>query len=68
MVKFEFTLEDAEAEALLDCISGEMNKLRLQTLRELFENGSTPLVDWYNMHLAYLDNIKSVVAAGSSRA
>jgi hypothetical protein len=62
MVKFEFTLDDQDAENLMDIIQSE--KVRVMAMSLDNPNNAS----WYSSHADYIENIKQTILAGSSRS
>ncbi len=57
MVKFEFTLDDVDAENLISILNDEKCRALEKTLDS----------DWYKAHAAYLEDLKQKVLAGNTR-
>ena len=64
MVKFEFILDDAAAENLINCIQDEISDLNFGILMGKYDES---LVDWTKRRIEYMENIKQTICSGSSR-
>jgi hypothetical protein len=57
VVRFEFTLDDVDAENLISILNDE----KCRALEKAFDS------DWYKAHAAYLEDLKQKVLAGNTR-
>jgi hypothetical protein len=57
MIRFEFTLDDVDAENLISILNDE----RVRALEKALDS------DWYKAHAAYLEDLKQKVLAGNTR-
>ncbi len=57
MVRFEFTLDDVDAENLISILNDE----RVRALEKALDN------DWYKAHATYLEDLKQKVLVGNTR-
>lgn len=58
MIHFEFTLEDAEAEALFDCIHQEITQLNMQIISCMAQvEDKSAEISWYKGRKQYLLDI-----------
>lgn len=57
MVRFEFTLNDVDAENLISILNDE----RVRALEKALDS------DWYKAHATYLEDLKQKVLAGNIR-
>ena len=57
MVKFEFTLDDSDAENLIRILNDE----KVRSLEKAIDS------DWYKAHATYLEYLKQKVLAGNTR-
>lgn len=69
-IKFEFTLEDAEAETLVELLNNERQRMINESRKALStgpEEKRQAISDWCLNHGAYLDKIKKKVLSGQTR-
>ncbi len=57
MVKFEFTLDDEDAENLINILNDE----KCRALEKAIDS------DWYKGHATYLEHLKQKILAGNTR-
>lgn len=57
MVRFEFTLDDVDAENLISILNDE----RVRALEKAIDS------DWYKGHADYLEDLKQKVLVGNTR-
>ncbi len=57
MVRFEFALDDSDAEVLISILNDE----KCRALEKALDN------DWYKAHATYLEDLKQKVLAGNTR-
>ncbi len=57
MVRFEFTLDDVDAENLISILNDE----RVRALEKALDS------DWYKAHADYLEGLKQKVLVGNTR-
>ena len=62
MIKFEFTLADADAENLICILRDEVLRIKERALDAA--GGHT---DWYNAHTEYLETMINTILAGNKR-
>jgi hypothetical protein len=60
MIKFNFTLDDEDAQFLIDIINKEKNLALSTTL-----NGNASTIVWYKQYSEYLDQLKQKILAGN---
>lgn len=69
-VKFEFTLEDAEAETLVELLNNERQRMINESRKALTtgpEERRQTIADWCLRHVAYLEKIKEKIMKGQAR-
>ena len=69
MVKFEFTMQDADAENLISCIQDQSTRSMLSASKFLKPNlsdGESKMYDHYMRDAAYFQKLKAIVSSGSS--
>jgi hypothetical protein len=57
VVRFEFTLDDVDAENLISILNDE----RVRALEKALDS------DWYKAHATYLEDLKQKVLVGNTR-
>ena len=70
MVKFEFTLDDIDAENLIGILRDE--RVRTLSKAQKFQSDEMTQADqanaaWYTAHATYLEHLKQKVLAGNTR-
>lgn len=59
MIKFEFVLEDDEAEGLMEAVQSYIQKLHIHILDELVDKNRQEYISEYKNIIEYYKNIKS---------
>lgn len=66
MVKFEFVLEDGDAENFLDMLQTNIREARMSLLESTAEEDEV-MQAWWKDHIVYLNGIIDAVTKGNSR-
>jgi hypothetical protein len=69
-IKFEFTLEDSEAETLVELLNNERQLMINESRKALItgpEGRRQSISDWYLRRSEYVDYIKKKVLSGNTR-
>lgn len=68
-IKFNFTLNDAEAENLFSWLHSQRTELLSKRFDELTKgaNKSQPHIDWYDGHIKYMDNVQKRMLESQER-
>lgn len=69
MVKFEFTMQDADAENLTGCIQDRCTRSMLNAakfLKPKLSDEESNMYEYYMRDVAYFQKLKAIVSNGSS--
>jgi hypothetical protein len=58
MIKFEFVVDEADVENIMDAMNDRIVKMMLEQTKALMYNDSK-LFNWYEAHIAYLKDLKN---------
>ncbi len=65
MIRFEFTLDDVDAENLISILNDEKCRA-LEKVTDCLAQGSKDHANWYKAHSTYLEHLKQKILAGQN--